>query len=62
MAPTAATRTPEGLIFKTTDGREFTERSVKDALASNNGSNRGAGRTLGVGESTIRGWRSKGGF
>jgi hypothetical protein len=51
------------LIFKTTDGREFTSSEVKNALLANNGSNRGAGRTLGgVGESTIRGWRAKGGF
>lgn len=50
------------LVFKTTDGREFTSSDVKNALNENNGSNRGASRTLGVGESTIRGWRAKGGF
>jgi transposase-like protein len=67
-APTAATVvTPPApaapvLIFKTTDGREFTSQAVQDALTANGGSNRGAARTLGVGESTIRGWRSKGGF
>jgi hypothetical protein len=67
VSPTAATvvKAPPAapvLIFKTTDGREFTSTAVQDALATNNGSNRGAARTLGVGESTIRGWRSKGGF
>jgi hypothetical protein len=50
------------LIFKTTDGREFTSEQVKQAIVDNNGSNRGAGRTLSVGESTIRGWRAKGDF
>jgi hypothetical protein len=50
------------LVFKTTDGREFTSEQVKQAIVDNKGSNRGAGRTLGVGESTIRGWRAKGDF
>lgn len=50
------------LVFKTTDGREFTSTDVKNALLSNKGSNRGASRTLGVSESTIRGWRTKGDF
>jgi hypothetical protein len=50
------------VIFKTTDGREFTSRKSRRLLVDNNGSNRGAGRTLGVGESTIRGWRAKGDF
>lgn len=57
----AVTPTPV-LIFKTTDGREFTSSDVKNALTAAGGSNRGAARTLGVGESTIRGWRTKGGF
>jgi hypothetical protein len=60
ITPPAAT-TPV-LVFKTTDGREFTSEQVKQAIVDNNGSNRGAGRTLGVGESTIRGWRAKGDF
>lgn len=60
--PKAATKAPNGdLIFKTTDGREFTEQQVKDAISSSGG-NRAASRVLGVGESTIRGWRTKGGF
>lgn len=62
MSPLAATRTPEGLIFKTADGREIPQADVEMALQHNNGSNRAAGRALNVGESTIRGWRKKGGF
>jgi hypothetical protein len=65
-APTAAKviKTPAApiLVFKTTDGREFTSEQVKQAIVDNKGSNRGAGRALGVGESTIRGWRAKGDF
>jgi hypothetical protein len=65
-APVAAKEvavTPQPvLVFKTTDGREFTSTEVKNALLQNNGSNRGAARTLSVGESTIRGWRAKGDF
>jgi hypothetical protein len=61
-APPAKAPTPVATIFKTTDGREFTEQQVRDALTSNQNKNRPAGRTLGVGESTLRGWRSKGGF
>jgi hypothetical protein len=65
-APTAAkvvkTPTATVLVFRTTDGREFTSEQIKGALADQKGSNRAVGRALGVGESTIRGWRAKGDF
>lgn len=61
--PNAASRNLNGdLIFKTLDGREFNERTVKTALADNNNANRPTARALGINDSTLRGWRKKGQF
>lgn len=48
----------QGKTFTTSDGRSFTKKQVKKSVSSNP-SIRGAARSLGVGESTLRGWIKK---
>ncbi len=53
----AATAEPKskGPLFVTSDGREFSVKKVKSAIAKAT-SQRDAARSLGIGESTLRGW------
>lgn len=47
----------KAMVFKTTDGREFSKRLIEQAMED--ASIRGAARTLGIGDSTLRGWIKK---
>ena len=47
-----------GVTLTTTDGRKFTAKQVKKVIADSK-SVRAASRALGIGESTLRGWKKK---
>lgn len=56
------TGTGKIVSFTTGDGRTFLVDELKIALIASEGNNRGAARGLGIGESTLRGWRKKANF
>lgn len=57
LAPKAPANV-QAKTFVTGDGRSFTKKQVKKAITDNT-STRGAARSLGIGESTLRGWIKK---